>query len=67
MIKVQQAAGRVIRSETDRGVVVLIDDRYAQPQTYRLFPKAWKHIRFAGDAYSLHAAVLAFWEKQEKK
>lgn len=67
MIKVQQAAGRVIRSETDQGVVVLIDDRYAQPQTYRLFPKAWKHIRFAGDAYSLHAAVLAFWEKQEKK
>jgi len=67
MIKVQQAAGRVIRSETDRGIVVLIDDRYAQPQTYRLFPKAWKHIRFAGDAYSLHAAVAAFWEKQEKK
>ena len=67
MIKVQQAAGRVIRSETDRGIVVLIDDRYAQPQTYRLFPKAWKHIRFAGDAYSLHAAISAFWEKQEKK
>lgn len=67
MIKVQQAAGRVIRSETDRGVVVLIDDRYAQPQTYRLFPKAWKHIRFVSDAYTLHAAVSAFWKKQDQK
>ncbi len=62
MIKVQQAAGRVIRSETDRGVVVLIDDRYAQPQTYKLFPKGWRHIRFVRDAYTLHAALSAFWK-----
>lgn len=67
MIKVQQAAGRVIRSETDRGVVVLIDDRYAQPQTYKLFPKAWRHIRFVSDAYTLHAALTAFWEKQDRR
>jgi DNA excision repair protein ERCC-2 len=67
MIKVQQAAGRVIRSETDRGVVVLIDDRYAQPQTYKLFPKTWRHIRFVRDAYTLNAALSAFWKKQDRK
>ncbi len=67
MIKVQQAAGRVIRSETDRGVVVLIDDRYAQPQTYKLFPKMWRHIQFLRDAYTLNAALSAFWKKQDKK
>lgn len=67
MIKVQQAAGRVIRSETDRGVVVLIDDRYAQPQTYKLFPKAWRHIRFVRDTYTLHAALTTFWEKQNTR
>lgn len=67
MIKVQQAAGRVIRSETDQGVVVLIDDRYAQPQTYKLFPKMWRHIRFVRDAYTLHAALSAFWKKRDAK
>ena len=67
MIKVQQAAGRVIRSETDCGVVVLIDDRYAQPQTYKLFPKMWRHIRFVRDAYTLNAALSAFWKKQDRK
>ena len=65
MIKVQQAAGRVIRSETDRGVVVLIDDRYAQPQTYKLFPKMWRHIRFVRDAYTLNAALSFFWKSSD--
>ena len=36
---VMQAAGRVIRSESDRGIVVLIDERYADPNIQRLFPK----------------------------
>lgn len=63
MIKVQQAAGRVIRSEEDRGVVVLIDDRYADPAIYRLFPKAWRHIKYTSDPYSLNAALEKFWEK----
>lgn len=31
MNKVQQAAGRVIRSETDRGIVALLDDRFCRP------------------------------------
>lgn len=40
--KVVQAAGRVIRTETDRGVVVLIDDRFAQPAVRELLPGWWK-------------------------
>ncbi|MDP2450281.1 MAG: ATP-dependent DNA helicase [Polaromonas sp.] len=40
--KVVQAAGRVIRTESDRGVVFLIDDRYAQAQVRELFPGWWK-------------------------
>ena len=39
--KVVQAAGRVIRGPNDRGVVVLIDDRYRQAQVRRLLPKWW--------------------------
>ncbi len=66
MIKVLQAAGRVIRSENDRGVVVLIDDRYAKPEIYRLFPKAWSHIKYTGDAYSLSASLEKFWESFDR-
>lgn len=64
MIKVEQAAGRVIRSESDCGVVVLVDDRYAEPATYRLFPKSWRHIKYTGDPYSLNTALCKFWESK---
>lgn len=61
MIKVMQAVGRVIRSENDCGIAVLIDDRYGEPETYRLFPKAWSHIRFTKDPYSMGEALTTFW------
>ncbi len=63
MIKVLQAAGRVIRSEDDRGVVVLVDDRYSDPNIYRLFPKSWRHIKYTADPYSLSAALEKFWDE----
>jgi Rad3-related DNA helicase len=40
--KVVQAAGRVIRSQLDQGVVYLIDDRFSRPQVIRLLPSWWK-------------------------
>jgi Rad3-related DNA helicase len=40
--KVIQAAGRVIRTRHDRGVVYLIDDRFAQREVRKLLPKWWK-------------------------
>lgn len=42
MIKVVQAAGRVIRSPEDEGVVVLMDDRFAQPKVSALLPSWWQ-------------------------
>lgn len=39
--KVVQAAGRVIRTETDRGSIWLIDDRYTRPDVRRLLPSWW--------------------------
>ncbi len=39
--KVVQAAGRLIRSETDQGCIFLIDDRYTQPGIRRLLPAWW--------------------------
>ncbi|MCO8171516.1 ATP-dependent DNA helicase [Pseudomonas sp. 21LCFQ02] len=40
--KVVQAAGRVIRTRDDRGVVMLIDDRFAEPRVQRLLPDWWR-------------------------
>ncbi|TXK70635.1 ATP-dependent DNA helicase [Paenibacillus sp. N3.4] len=45
MNKVQQAGGRLIRSETDRGVLLLIDDRYLQPLYQRLLPEEWRNYK----------------------
>ena len=39
--KVAQAAGRVIRTPEDRGVIWLIDDRFLQPQIRNLLPAWW--------------------------
>ncbi|GAB2873956.1 helicase C-terminal domain-containing protein [Pseudoduganella ginsengisoli] len=43
MQKVVQAAGRVIRTETDKGTVYLIDDRFARPEVRALLP-SWWHV-----------------------
>ncbi len=65
--KVLQAAGRVIRSEEDRGVIVLVDDRLGDPGIRRLFPVHWRHMRFTGDLNSLSAVLDQFWGKQEQR
>ncbi len=44
MARVSQAAGRVVRTETDRGLVVLVGNRFADPLYRDLFPTEW-HLR----------------------
>lgn len=65
MNNVLQAAGRVIRREEDRGIVVLIDDRYGTPTYQKLFPKHWEHLKYAGNPASLAEIVRNFWEKSK--
>jgi DNA excision repair protein ERCC-2 len=60
MNRVLQAAGRVIRSETDRGAVLLIDARYSEARYRRLFPPWWQP-RFLRDTAELAAALQQFW------
>lgn len=42
MNKVLQAGGRLIRSEDDTGMIVLMDDRYVQAKYRALLPEEWK-------------------------
>jgi len=45
--KVVQAAGRVIRTTSDRGVIYLIDDRFRRSNVRRLLPAWWRIARAA--------------------
>lgn len=65
MNHILQAAGRVIRRPEDRGVVVLIDDRYTADPYLHLFPPHWKQIAAVGDAESLYEHLSRFWESGE--
>jgi len=57
MNKVLQAAGRVIRTENDTGIVVLIDIRYATAQYRGLFPAHWAHMRTIRDSDAIFDSV----------
>ncbi len=63
MNRVLQAAGRVIRSENDRGAVVLIDDRFSSPLYRAIFPSHWHSLHYVGNNRSLRELLRRFWER----
>lgn len=58
--RVTQAAGRLIRSEDDFGIVLLIDDRYGRPDYRRLLPEEW-HTLHTSDREEALGAIREFW------
>jgi len=58
--RVLQAAGRVIRSDDDRGVVLLIDQRYRGDAYRRLLPEGWRPATVR-DGATLSAGLESFW------
>jgi len=64
MNKVLQAAGRVIRTEEDLGVVALLDERFLQPAYQKMFPREWEHFETA-TVDRIGALVKGFWERVE--
>ena len=65
--RVLQAAGRVIRTEDDRGVIVLIDDRFDDPLYKKVIPKLWSDMQFIRDPKELRARLDKFWLEVEKE
>lgn len=61
MNKVLQSAGRVIRTEKDRGMILLLDDRFQQRQYRETFPREWQGIRTCS-ADSLPGYLEEFWK-----
>ncbi|UWG97092.1 ATP-dependent DNA helicase [Dehalobacter sp. DCM] len=62
MNKVLQAAGRVIRCESDIGAVLLIDERYSRRSYRNLFPKHWFPLRNVKDIRNMEKVLTSFWE-----
>jgi DNA excision repair protein ERCC-2 len=60
MNRVLQAAGRVIRSETDKGAIILIDERFSKPDYASLFPNHWNTIRIKNQS-DFHTLLKNFW------
>ena len=64
MNKVFQAAGRVIRREDDKGVIVLIDDRFQDPIYKKSIPNLWEGMLYVSDAKSLRTELDKFWAEE---
>ena len=62
MNKVLQAAGRVIRTASDRGIIGLLDDRFLRSDYRQLFPREWSQYE-VHTLDSLPGALEAFWKK----
>ena len=60
MNKVLQAAGRVIRTKEDRGVILLLDDRFLGRDYGEIFPREWKD-RSSCRLNTVEEPVSRFW------
>jgi len=66
MNKVMQAAGRVIRTVDDEGIIALLDERFLRPDYQALFPREWdEYYEVRRD--NAGNVVKDFWHKRENK
>jgi DNA excision repair protein ERCC-2 len=61
--RVQQATGRVIRTETDRGIIVLIDDRFTHARYRHLFPSHWQGYQVVRNTSEMKDKLTRFWSQ----
>jgi DNA excision repair protein ERCC-2 len=64
LTRVQQSAGRVIRSENDCGVVILIDNRFRQSAYRQNLPRHWQALE-CRNIDTLQKSLEEFWDKIE--
>jgi DNA excision repair protein ERCC-2 len=61
--RVLQATGRVIRTETDRGIIVLIDERFTHTRYRRLFPAHWRGFQVINSEVEIKEQLMHFWSR----
>lgn len=62
MNKVFQAGGRVIRSESDKGVLVIVDDRFLSEDYLENLPDLWHNISKSKTTFEVGNIIRNFWE-----
>lgn len=62
MNKVLQAAGRVIRTASDKGIILLLDERFLRQESRQLFPREWDNCQIV-KVEQVKQAGNAFWDK----
>ncbi len=62
--KVMQAAGRLIRTVSDEGVILLLDERFGHYENQRLFPKEWADFETVTIS-NVSEKIHEFWESRE--
>lgn len=65
MNKVIQAAGRVIRTMEDQGIILLLDQRYTNPHYQKLLPVSWSDRKIVYGATEVEHASREFWQERE--
>jgi DNA excision repair protein ERCC-2 len=63
--RVLQATGRVIRTETDRGIIVLIDERFTHTRYRQLFPSHWQGFQVVQNNREMKDKLERFWLRVE--
>ncbi|WP_278382528.1 ATP-dependent DNA helicase [Clostridium tyrobutyricum] len=63
MNKILQAAGRVIRTESDRGVILLIDKRFMTVKYKKLFPREWYPNYIIDCEHDIESILKVFWDE----
>ena len=66
MNKVMQSAGRVIRTEEDEGVILLLDERFVKREYQETFPREWEGFERI-NMNNLQEKLYGFWEDRSSK
>jgi len=62
--RVLQATGRVIRTESDRGVILLIDERFTHARYRNLFPAHWRGYQVVRNTSGIKDKLTRFWSRE---
>lgn len=66
MNKVTQAVGRLIRTPTDRGSALLIDDRYTKSEYRDVFGRLWPDAEIVLSPKEVRSSLLSFYKEKQK-
>ena len=65
MNKVMQSAGRVIRTSSDKGFILLLDDRFLETSYQNLMPREWLDFERVSSPLEIKNTLEKFWQEEK--